>query len=82
MERVMLYLNRNIRYIKSNVFYKRGMRIEGTPSLDATDLKQGISTFKIKNKLNNTFVFVFLNIFFLPCKKLYKKYISLLEFCQ
>ena len=48
MERVMLYLNRNIRYIKSNVFYKRGMRIEGTPSLDATDLKQGISTFKIK----------------------------------
>lgn len=44
----MLYLNRNIRYIKSNVFYKRGMRIEGTPSLDATDLKQGISTFKIK----------------------------------
>lgn len=45
----MLYLNRNIRYIKSNVFYKRGMRIEGTPSLDATDLKQGISIFKIKN---------------------------------
>lgn len=45
----MLYLNRNMRYIKSNVFYKRGMRIEGTPSLDATDLKQGISTFKIKN---------------------------------
>ena len=30
---------------------------------------------RIKNKLNNTFVFVFLNIFFPPCKKLYKKYI-------
>ena len=36
----------------------------------------------IKNKLNNTFVFAFLNIFFLPCKNLYKKYISLLGFCQ
>ena len=49
------------------------MRIEGTPSLDATDLKQGISTFKIKNFViknlhyDRTYSILSLIIIFLLC---------------